>query len=52
MPFTSRYELPKKRANETEIFLAPDYTEVEEWNKVQLVDPESEEAGGEAEDEE
>lgn len=30
---THPYDLPKKNANEVEIFLAPDYANVEEWQK-------------------
>lgn len=41
-PFVHRFDLPKKWSNETNIFDAPDYAEVDIWEKIQLVDPDSE----------
>lgn len=38
VPSTHRYDLPDKWANETHIGLAPAYTDVEEWEKIQLAD--------------
>lgn len=52
VPSTYRYDLPAKWANETHIALAPAYTEVEEWEKVQLGDDSEAAAGGDEEGEE
>lgn len=38
-PWTHPYDLPKKRANEVPIFLAPDYAPVEEWEAAPVDDP-------------
>lgn len=47
---THRHDLAKKWANETHIGLAPDYEEVEEWEKL-VEEEEDEDEEGEEEEE-
>jgi hypothetical protein len=49
-PYVHKYDLPKKWANEVPIFLAPNYENVEEWQKVPVKEVEEEEGEGEEEE--
>ena len=44
-PMTHKYDIPKKLANEVDIMIAPDYENVEEWEKAPLKEPTEEEEG-------
>ena len=50
-PYVHPYDLPKKRANEVDIMVAPDYENIEEWEKAPLKEPEDDAEEGEGGDE-
>lgn len=50
MPSVYRYDLKAKWENETHIAVAPAYTEVDTWEKVQLADDAAEEGAEEGEE--
>ena len=53
-PYVHPYDRVKKMANEVDIMIAPDYQNIEEWEKAPLKEPtdddEEDEEGGEADE--